>query len=84
VEPDERPRADHGDVLSPARLLRYAELWRRLAREWTEMADNYAPELAAKFRRTAHAALHAANEVDDLLKARERIAAETHKPPLSH
>ena len=75
---NDRTSNDHFDDLRDL-----AAQWRRFARDWTEMAKHYKPELGAKFRRTASAALHAAHEVDELLKARDEILAGA-KPPTSH
>src|SRR4051794_6705243 len=66
LSPDQQARLDALAILSPHRLLDYAETWRHLARQWTEMAKTVSPEVASKYRRTAQTALFAAYEADEL------------------
>lgn len=53
-------------------LIAYSETWRRLARMWTRMAkgSDVTRRGAERLRTTAHAALHAAHEAEELLKIR--------------
>ena len=68
------------ELLSAERLLEYAETWRTLARSWTRLAERQHPRLADKLRRTAQAALYAANEAEELVKHRDDDVPRRRRP----
>jgi len=67
-----RSTADALAVLSPERLLDYADTWRRYAREWTDQSATCAPERVEMLRTRAQLALFAAYEADRLFERRMR------------
>ena len=66
--------ADALATLNPERLLAYADMWRRLAAEWTERAKDCERHMVEPLRTRAQLALYAAHEADGLFKIRERVA----------
>ena len=64
-----RLQAEAHSARSLERLLMYADAWRRFAHEWAEQAkvcDD--ARRAARLRHRAQAALHAANDAEELFK----------------
>jgi hypothetical protein len=71
-----RRNVDPLEVLNPERLLDYADWCRRMARFWTDLADERMPERASRLRCTASAALYAAWRADELLKLCDELATQ--------
>jgi hypothetical protein len=62
--------ADALALVNPERLLAYADLWRRLAHQWTEQSKTCEPERVKGYSTRAQLALFAAHEADELFKRR--------------